>query len=189
MRTILLISLFVFILGWKSAGWTKDSFESNDLYIEKARQTAEKRYYERTNSNEQDVIVYPFAIYKQVVNGINYKIFFAAKNIKTNSVQFFEYVVYTGPFGKIANKVFDFKVTSEKEIDFEKDELKLNTRRATKIDQAVSNYSQNSLRIESIKVYNNATTEINFYVVKTNNSKILVVMQEENYTFTVVSEI
>ena len=193
MKTILIISLLALILGWRSGGWTKESFESNDLQIEKARQAAEKRYYERTNTNEKDVIIYPFAIYKQIVNGVNYKIFFAAQNIKTNDIEFFDYIIYTGPFGKTANKPFEFKVTSEKKIEFENDTLQSNSRKATKIEQAVSKYYNNLLNsenfVESIKIYNNVLYTMSFYLVKTNSPNLLIVMEQENNEFEVVTEI
>ena len=192
MKTMLIISLLALILGWRSGGWTKESFESNDLQIEKARQAAEKRYYERTNTNEKDVIIYPFAIYKQIVNGVNYKIFFAAQNIKTNDIEFFDYIIYTGPFGKTANKPFEFKVTSEKKIEFENDTLQSNSRKATKIEQAVSKYYNNLLNsenfVESIKIYNVLYT-MSFYLVKTNSPNLLIVMEQENNEFEVVTEI
>ena len=189
MKTILVLSLLVFSAAWKTGGWTKDSFESNDLQIEKARQAAEKRYYERNDSNDEDVVLYPFAVYKQVVNGINYKLFFAAQNIHTNAVEFFDYVVYTGPF----DKSLEFKVTSETKMELEDEKLQLTSRKSTKIDQAVSNYYSNRLNseslTESIKVCNNVLYTMSFYVARTRAQDLLVVMEQENNEFEVVAEI
>jgi hypothetical protein len=194
MKSILFISLLVFALGWRSGGWTQDTFESNDLQIEKARQAAENRYYERTNTNDRQVIIYPFAIYKQIVNGVNYKILFAAQKLKTNDVDFFEYVVYTGPFGKAINDSTEFKVTSEKKIEYENDTLQLNSRKATQIEEAISRYESNLLNsdnyIKFIKLYKNtASYGMSFYVVKTKSPNLLILMEKENSEFKVVAEI
>ena len=60
-------------------GWTRLSFEMNDLYINSSRQMSETKIAEKTN-DEYDL--YPLEVYSQLVNGTNYNLLFAGRHFK-----------------------------------------------------------------------------------------------------------
>ena len=68
------------------------------MFIDKARQMAEDLYYTESKKNEKLVEVVPVGIYTQLVNGFNYKIIQAIRDIKTNELELYEYVFYNKPY-------------------------------------------------------------------------------------------
>lgn len=197
MKSIIILSLLTLTLCDRFGGWTKDSFSSNDLRLEKARTTAEKKFFSDTNAKEEDYIIYPFAVYKQLVNGLNYKIFFAAQNIKTNTLELFDYVIYTGAFGAPVDQVFDYQVIGSKKLAYDS-KLKLTNRKFLQINDALLQYfspTSNTMSfIDTIQLNENVLYTMSVYVVKvqTENEKVpqtVIVMEQEDNTFEVVAEI
>lgn len=100
MKAVLAILLIAFVSSETLVGgWVKRSFEENDMYINRARVAAEKKYFEQTNSDDSTVDVTPVSIYSQLVNGLNFKIILAARNMNTNDLTMHEFTIYNGPFG------------------------------------------------------------------------------------------
>ena len=89
MKSIIILSLLALTLckGFGMMGsWQKDTFASNDIRIDRARQAAEAKYLQIANVKEDDVELIPLAVYRQLVNGLNYKIIFATICINFYSV-------------------------------------------------------------------------------------------------------
>ena len=197
MKAICILSLISLVLSQRSGGWIQDTFASNDIRIDRARSTAEAKFFAETNAKEEEFIIYPFAVYKQLVNGLNYKIFFAAQNIKTNTIELFDYIVYTGAFGAPTNQVFDYQVIGTKKLDYD-DKLKITNKKFGKINDAVALYysptSNKMSYIETIQVNENVLYTMSIYVVKVQTEsqqkpQTLIVMEQDDNTFEVVADI
>ena len=81
-------------------GWTRLSFEMNDLYINSSRQMSETKIAEKTN-DEYDL--YPLEVYSQLVNGTNYNLLFAGSHFQDKTkIKLFKTTVYK-PLGDKLN--------------------------------------------------------------------------------------
>ena len=105
MRTVVALLLVALASSQLLGGWQKRSFAENDLFIDSARVTAEKKFYEETGTNDSEIDITPLCIYSQLVNGFNYQIIFSARNMKTNELGLYQYVIYTGPFGQTSPQI------------------------------------------------------------------------------------
>lgn len=196
MKIISILFILSFTLCSKFGSWTKDSLYQFDYRIDKARTTTEKAFFEKTQFKEEDYLIKPFALYNQLVNGLNYKILFSAQNIKTDEYDIYDYVIYTGPFGESLQD-FDYQVISTKKLNFEKI-LPLTNTKYENINKVVAKYysstSNNLLYIDSIKVNESTSYMMNVYIVTAQTEKYeelqtLIVMEQEDHSFEVVSEI
>ena len=99
MRTLLLISLISYALSSFGAigGWRRDSFAKNSIYIDRSRSLGEEGIRSNFNINGDDFIVYPLEIYKQLVNGFNYKTIFASMTQFTTQSRYSPALYTLGP--------------------------------------------------------------------------------------------
>lgn len=141
MKAILICALFSLTLCMGS--WTKESLYSNDLMIDRSRQAAEKHYYELTGLSKQEARVYPFAVYSQLVNGVNYKILFAVKNKNTGEISFHDYTVFTGTFADRKAKKMKFDVTGTLQMKPDNANVPINSLKFAGINDAISLYYKN----------------------------------------------
>ena len=98
-KLTLMLSLISMSFSWSVMNfgkYTKDSFSSKDAKISKAYNYLNKQIVESTGFS--NVQVYPISIYRQILNGINYKILAAVKDEKNKKVDLVNSTVYIGPF-------------------------------------------------------------------------------------------
>lgn len=115
-KFFLLIAITLFAFSNQRVGtYVKDSFRSNDIRIDRAWRTVEREYLAMSNLKDTEVDLFRIAIYKQLVNGLNYKVFFGSLQKSTNELKLFDYVVYTGPLTQSSDP-FHFELTSNKEL-------------------------------------------------------------------------
>lgn len=166
MRTIIALLLVALACSDQlTGGWVKRSFAENDLYIDRARVTAENKFFEETGTNDSEIDLTPLCIYSQLVNGLNFKMVFSARNMKTNALDLYEYVVYTGPFGQSAPQP---KVTKSNQLKKGKP-LLFSAAEYTDIHKAISQYysTSNSLNhVSSVVKYESPIEELGIFIVK-----------------------
>lgn len=194
MRTV--IALLLITLACSETlvgGWVKRTFAENDLFLDRARVTAENQYYSETGTNDSEVDLSPLCVYSQLVNGLNFKIVFSARNMKTNALDLYEYQVYSGPFG--GNNVPQPKVTKSTKLQKGKP-LLFAAAEYTDIHKAISSYysTSNSLsHISSVVKYESPLDGLQLFIVKAQVNdeplKKTCVVVEENGKMEQIAEI
>ncbi len=180
--------LFLFALATCQTlvgGWTKRSFEENDMLIDRSRVLVEKKFFEEQNLNEGDAEITPIAIYSQLVNGYNFKIVFAARLRATNEFSLYEYKVYCGPFG--SQEVNSPKITATKQLAKGKP-LLFAAAQYTNIHKAIMAYysTQNSLNyVSKVERYEAPLDDMNIFVAyakvgETQEVKTCVLIEEND---------
>lgn len=183
MRTIVLISIFLigtcFSFGL-TGGWTRDSFAKNSLYIDRSRSSGEEAIKANFGINDEKSIVYPLEIYKQLVNGFNYKTVYAFYDTEKDVIDGFSAVVYTGPFSK---KTPTFEVINVEKLE-SSEEVVNDSKLIQKVDDALNKYlNRNDIHNSQIvKTFKKPITMNTFvYVVKTEDSKgKYIIFEDEN---------
>ena len=181
--SVITLCLISFILSSKPLGsWEPDTFARDDLYLDRSRSLAEKEYLKVTNANEDFTLFYPLSVYKQIVNGINFRIFLAAQNIKTNDIDLFDCIVNT-PFQK-ANQ--DFTVYSSKILKMSGN-VSINNSQYNSVNTVVGNYikqiGEKMKFITSMVIYKNVIYDLNMFIVKVRTAesmKILILAENED---------
>ena len=70
MKSIIILSLLALSLcgfGNNMGAWQKDTFESNDMRIDRARSTAEDDFKAKSNLKDDEAEIYEIAVYHQLV--------------------------------------------------------------------------------------------------------------------------
>ena len=119
-------------------GWTRDSFQSNNAYIDRCRSIGENAIITKYNLTSSQNDFYPIEIYKQLVNGFNYKIVYLVYNSISNETHLYTAVVYTGPFSS-SSPVFTLINTNEHKE--EKKGFIISNEIKTKIEKAINEYT------------------------------------------------
>lgn len=188
---IILFSLFLTCLSTKPLGtWEKDTFARDDLYLDRSRSKAQEEYLQNMNLKSEDIDFYPFSVYKQLVNGINFKIFLGAQNRKSNKLELFECIVHTD----LANP--QFTVQGSKVLNYEAT-LSINNSKYNKINNEVGRYLKKRKipmkYINSINVVPSAIYFYDIYVVSVqtqeNGPKTLLLMDDDEEGLEVVADI
>ena len=183
MRTIALISIFLLGTAFSfglTGGWTRDSFAKNSLYIDRSRSKGEEAIKANFGVNDEKTIVYPLEIYKQLVNGFNYKTVYAFYDTEKDVIDGFSAIVYTGPFSK---KTPSFEVINVEKL--ESSETVVNDAKLIKkIDDVLNKYlNRNDIHNSQIvKTFKKPITmNTSVYVVKTEENKgKYLIFQDEN---------
>ena len=196
MKSIIILSLLALTLckGFGMMGsWQKDTFASNDIRIDRARQAAEAKYLQIANVKEDDVELIPLAVYHQLVNGLNYKIIFAARNYNDNSLELYDYNVYTGPFGSEANN-FEYEVISTEKLPIENN-LSINSAKFGKINDACAQYIKDTkgekvAYVSTLRTNQNVIYNFGIYVVQIQTMakrlpETVIVLEHEDGSFEV----
>lgn len=195
-KLLLLIPfLSLAICNIKLGGFEKESFASNDMRVDKSWKTTEKEYFRLTGHNEKDVYLYPIAIYKQLVNGINYKISFAAHDRKQNTVKVYEYMVLCGLVAK-NDDPFPFEVVSIKELP-KNDNIPINNSKYGKINNMVNSFSiQNNDKISYVNTIQSSESMFNtgVYIVlgqtkKSRKNNSYIVFEDEDGHYDVIAQL
>lgn len=159
--------------------WEKDSFEKNDLYIDRSRSLSVKQifahYYE--NKNEKDLFDYPLEIYRKIVNGFRYKLFFVVNDKSTDEIKFYTTIVNSGPFSeRKPTFIID-------QVEVMKPENKITNNKSTlsKIQKALDNFfNLNNTEVTVVSQY--TLPEISssmFYLIKTQTNQQYVLFEDK----------
>lgn len=99
---VLIVSQTLAIDPIRVGSYIKDSFQKNDANIDRAFRMVRDGILAKSQE-KSDLSVVPVAIYRQIVNGINYKIITGIKDSKNLKVELAYGIVYSGPFGEDHN--------------------------------------------------------------------------------------
>lgn len=91
---IIILLIIVCSCDIRIKGYSQEVFSLKDPRINKAWKVVCKEYFIQTEQKEQDVFLYPIALYKKLVNGMIYKIFFAAQIKANNDIKLYDYVAF-----------------------------------------------------------------------------------------------
>lgn len=169
--SVITLCLISFILSSKPLGsWEPDTFARDDLYLDRSRSLSEKEYLKVSNSNEDNIFFYPLSVYKQIVNGMNFRIFLAAQNAKTNDIDIFDCIVNT-PFQKTNQ---DFSVYTSKILK-SSGNVSINNSQYNSVNTVVGDYirqiGESMKFITSMMIYKNVIYDLNMFIVKVRTDK------------------
>lgn len=197
MKAILILSLLALSLcgfGNNMGAWQKDTFASNDIRIDRARSTAEDDFKAKANLKDEEAEIYEIAVYHQLVNGLNYKIFFAVRDANTNTVDLYDYVVYTGPFGPDANG--QYEILSSNKLPIENN-LSINSAKFGKLNDACAQYVKETkgeklAYVSTVRTNQNVLYSMSIYVVEVQTMakrmpETVIVVEDEDGKFEVVA--
>ena len=152
-----------------SGGWKKGSFRENDAGIDGAFRKAFE-IYSKENPNSNIDHIQRLTIYRQVVNGINYRMCFIDLKSNLNVVQ--EYIISGPPFGQNNREPYfnffeknTFKAKSEKVLVTDKRYPRIHNT----LFGFLKNYGENILFIYNIEIVE--TTFDNFFIVDAEGEK------------------
>ena len=104
MKSLLLFCILLAFINSNLGGWKRGSFRENDFGIDRAFRKAFE-IYKSENSNSDIDFAEHLTIYKQMANGINYRMCFIDLKSNLNVVQ--EYIISGPSFGtKNSDKTF-----------------------------------------------------------------------------------
>ena len=197
MKSLLILSLLTLSLcgfGSNMGSWQKDTFESNDMRIDRARATAEDDFKAKANLKDDEAEIYEIAVYHQLVNGMNYKIFFAVRDANTNTVDLYDYVVYSGPFGSEPNG--QYEILSSKKLPIENN-LSINSAKFGKLNDACAKYVKDTkgeklAYVSTVRTNQNVIYSMSIYVVEVQTMakrmpETVIVVEDEDGKFEVVA--
>ena len=110
-------------------GWEKDSFARDDLSLDRSRSMAVKQYLKDNNLSEDDILFHPLAVYKQITNGLNYRIVLACQNQITKTVTLYECDVFASLDFR------DFSVLQSKSLPFENNVVDITDPKFIKVNE------------------------------------------------------
>ena len=166
---ILFFCLIVSAFSALSGGWKRGSFKENDVFIENAFRKAFEIYSEENHYAELDYLQ-RLTIYRQMVNGINYRMCFIDLKSYVNVVQ--EYIIAGPSFGQnTKDPAFNF---FEKNTYTAKSEnISVNDKRYPRIQNTLFGYlkkfDENILFINKIEIVE--TPFDNFYIIEAQGEK------------------
>lgn len=116
-------------------GFKRDKLEldSNSLQSQ-AREFATRVIQSEINPSSSDVSINTIFVYKQIVNGINYKMFTLVRD--GGYGELYETTVYTGPFSKQNRSFKDFEILSKEKVLLK--EAKLNSQTQDRITNLIA---------------------------------------------------
>ena len=120
---LLLISI-LFVSSLCLGGFKRDRLEldSNSLQSQ-AREFATRLIKSEIKPSTSDVSINTIFVYKQIVNGINYKIFTLVRD--GGYGELYETTIYTGPFSKEKRTFKDFELLSNEKVVLRDTDLNL----------------------------------------------------------------
>ena len=144
-------------------GWEKGSFRENDLKIDRAYKKAFE-LYSKENPNSDIDSIRRLTLYKQLVNGINYRMCFIDLKSDLNVIQ--EYIISGPPFGKSKSEQ-KFELFEKNTYKPKKGLLLVNDSKYPRIQNTlygwVKNLRENLLYITKIEIVEAYLD--NFYIV------------------------
>ena len=172
--SLLLFALLYAVVVSQMGGWKKGSFAENDMGIDRAYKKAIEEY-SKENPNADIDSTQRLTIYRQVVNGINYRMTFIDLKSQLNVIQ--EYVINTPPYG--SPKRGTFQLYAQATHTPSEQNLDLNDSKVSKIQKELYKFDkQDMYDINKVEVIE---TELDiFYIVYTkykNKDRVYVVSQ------------
>ena len=182
--------LFIGVMS-QMGGWKKGSFREDDLGIDRAYKKAFEEYSKENPGSDIDSTV-RLTIYRQFVNGINYRMTFIDLKRELNVIQ--EYVISSPPFSNYRDKPFQLYAQashrpSEENLSLNDEKVGRIQKELFKVYKESRDFIYNINKIEVVE-----TTLDFFYIVYTgskNKEQIFVAGQskEDNYNFEVVEKL
>ena len=161
--SLIIFFLLYVVMSSLVGGWKKGSFRENDLGIDRAYKKAFE-LYSKDNSNSDIDFTERLTIYRQTVNGINYRMCFIDLKSDLNVVQ--EYIISGPPFGKSKSEQ-KYELFEKNTYKPKKGLLSVNDSRYPRIQNTlygwVKNSKENLLYITKIEVVEAFLD--NFYIV------------------------
>ena len=160
--TLCLVSL---ILSSKPLGsWEPDTFARNDIHLDRSRRLSQTEYLKVENVNEDNIIFYPLSVSKQIVNGLNFRIFLAAQNKLTKEIDILDCIINT-PFQQ-SNQ--EYTVYSSKILQM-KGNVSINNSQYNNVNTVVSDFikkkGDNMKFVTSMMLYENVIYDLNMFIV------------------------
>ena len=123
LKLLLILSLFSLNLSYSVmvGNFIKDSFENKDKRVFSTYNWLNNKIVKEKGGPE-NVQVFPLAIYRQIVNGVSYKIITAVKDEKNKKVNLVDTIIYTGGFDKPSKTqpIVAFQEDLNDEVDISK---------------------------------------------------------------------
>ena len=187
--TLCLVSL---ILSSKPLGsWEPDTFARNDIHLARSRRLSQTEYLKVENVNEDNIIFYPLSVYKQIVNGLNFRIFLAAQNKLTKEIDILDCIINT-PFQQ-SNQ--EYTVYSSKILQM-KGNVSINNSQYNNVNTVVSDFikkkGDNMKFVISMMLYENVIYDLNMFIVNVRTAesmKTLILKENEDKKIEVVASL
>ena len=187
--TLCLVSL---ILSSKPLGsWEHDTFARNDIQLDRSRRLSQTEYLKVENVNEDNIIFYPLSVYKQIVNGLNFRIFLAAQNKLTKEIDILDCIINT-PFQQ-SNQ--EYTVYSSKILQM-KGNVSINNSQYNNVNTVVSDFikkkGDNMKFVTSMMLYENVIYDLNMFIVNVRTAesmKTLILKENEDKKIEVVASL
>ena len=187
--TLCLVSL---ILSSKLLGsWEPDTFARNDIHLDRSRRLSQTEYLKVENVNEDNIIFYPLSVYKQIVNGLNFRIFLAAQNKLTKEIDILDCIINT-PFQQ-SNQ--EYTVYSSKILQM-KGNVSINNSQYNNVNTVVSDFikkkGDNMKFVTSMMLYENVIYDLNMFIVNVRTAesmKTLILKENEDKKIEVVASL
>ena len=164
MKSLLFLVLLSFYLTASAplGGWKKGSFKENDLYIDGAFRKAFE-IYQQDHPNSDIDYTQRLTLYRQVVNGINFKMCFIDLKSDVNEVH--EYSINKPPTGN--DREIKFNFFEKKTFKSKSEIVQMNDSRFPRIQNTLFGYlkgsGENILFIRKIEVVE--TSLDNFFII------------------------
>ena len=164
--------------------------DKNETMINKTKDQAEKDIVSVSGYSKSSYNFYPLALFDQVVNGINYKVYYALQKKGSTSADIIEnnYHFANNQYNLIKTETLD---TSSNAKTIKKDEM-VQERMRNALSKYFFNSKEKVSDISINDIYENVLNHISFYTVqakvgKNKRSVNVVVMEKEDKSFEVVA--
>ena len=141
--------------------------------------------------NEDNIIFYPLSVYKQIVNGLNFRIFLAAQNKLTKEIDILDCIINT-PFQQ-SNQ--EYTVYSSKILQM-KGNVSINNSQYNNVNTVVSDFikkkGDNMKFVTSMMLYENVIYDLNMFIVNVRTAesmKTLILKENEDKKIEVVASL
>ena len=170
MKSLLFLVLLSFYLTASATlgGWKKGSFKEDDLYIDGAFRKAFE-IYQKDHPNSDIDYTQRLTLYRQVVNGINFKMCFI--DLKSDLNEVHEYSINKPPTGN--DREIKFNFFEKKSFKSKGEIVQMNDSRFPRIQNTLFGYlkgsGENILFIRKIEVVE--TSLDNFFIITAQGEK------------------
>ena len=182
MKSLLLLALIStsLCLGGLTGGWTKRSFNENDLGIETAVKKAFEQYTKENTVCEYDWFE-RLTVYSQLVNGVNYRMCFYAIDGEPFVVR--EFTVTSPPF---SNPKGEYTVSEESVLKATENGNLLTSNVVSDLNAKLSEFlGENKVSAANVKYAENDDSVFYFVSEDGKNAKYLVVQDKKENSYDV----
>lgn len=187
MKAILLLYLLAFGFSFGGFGkWEKASLGENSIYVDMTIKAGEKEIFSVNKLSNEKVQSYPIEIYKQIVNGFNYKILFATYDTENGDTDLYQAVIGFSPFSErqITNQILSSEKLSPSSLGTKPSKLE-------DIKKAITKTNTDALNLVVLKEYKDVMIKgAHAFIVKSEEEKkVYVVFEDEEGNITVDQKI